>query len=84
MEDDFDNPAIKLREVRLKHPNNHSDLFTFLDCNIDILTTAETKLHCTFTTTQFIVEGYKEPFRKYRNKHGGGLLVNVKEDIPSR
>ena len=97
-EDDFDNPAIKLREIKLKNPNNpslayinvksirnkHSDMFTFLDCNIDILTIAETKLDCTFPTAQFIVEGYKEPFRKDRKKNSGGLLVYVKEDIPSR
>ena len=64
--------------------NKHSDLCAFLDCNIDVLTIAETKLDCTFPTAQFIVEGYKEPFRKDRNKNGGGLLVYVKEDIPSR
>ena len=98
VEDDFDNPAIKLREIKLKNPKNpflayinvnsirnkHSDLFAFLDCNIDILTIAETKLDCTFPTAQFIVEGYKEPFCKDRNKNGGGRLVYVKEDIPSR
>ena len=91
VEDDFDNPAIKLREIKLKNPNNHLwhnsirnkhiDLFTFLDCNIDILTIAETKLDCTFPTVQFIVEGYKEPFRKDRNKNGGGPLVYVKLKI---
>ena len=98
MEDDFDNPAIKLREIKLKNPKNpflayinvnsirnkYSDLFAFLDCNIDILTIAEANLDCTFPTAQFIVEGYKEPFRKDRNKNGGGRLVYVKEDIPSR
>ena len=46
VEDDFDNPAIELREIKVKNPNNQSllyivnfirnkpsDLFTFLDCN---------------------------------------------------
>ena len=32
---------------------------------------------------QFLVEGYKEPARKDRSKLGRGLLVYVKEDIPS-
>ena len=32
---------------------------------------------------QFLVDGYKEPARKDKSKHGGGLLVYVKEDIPS-
>ena len=36
-----------------------------------------------FPTAQFLVDGYKEPARKDRSKHGGGLLVYVKEDITS-
>ena len=55
--------------------------FTIVDSNIDILTIAETKLDCSFPMAQFLVDGYKEPARK--DKHGGGLLVYVKEDIPS-
>ena len=98
VEDDFDNPVIKLREIKLKNPinpslaynivnsirNKHSDLFTFLDCNIDILTIAETKLDCTFPTAQYIVEGYNEPFRKDRNKNGGGLLVMSRRIYPQK
>ena len=85
MEDDIDNPALKLREIKPKNPNNpsvayinanlirnkHSDLSTCLNCNIDILAIAETKFDCIFPTAQFIMEGYKEPFRKNRNKNGG-------------
>ena len=63
--------------------NKHAELFTIVDSNIDISTTAETKLDCSFPTAQFLVDGYKEPARKDRNKHGGGLLVYRKEDIPS-
>ena len=54
-----------------------------VDSNIDILTIAETKLGCSFPMAQFLVDGYKEPAHKDRSKHGGGLLVYIKEDIPS-
>ena len=50
--------------------------------NIDILAIAETKLDSSFPSAQFLVHGYKTPYKKDGNKHGGGLLVYVKEDIP--
>ena len=50
--------------------------------NIDILAIAETKLDSSFPSAQFLVYGYKTPYRKDGNKYGGGLLVYVKEDIP--
>ena len=87
----------RLREMKLKNPcnpsfayinvnsirNKQAELFTIVDSNIDILTIAETKLDCSFPTVQFPVDGYKEPACKDRSKHGGGLLVYGKEDIPS-
>ena len=87
----------RLRKIKQKNPcnpsfayinvnsicNKHAELFTIVDSNIDILTIAETKLDCSFPMAQFLVDGYKEPARKDRSKHGGGLLVYVKEDIPS-
>ena len=63
--------------------NKHAELVPIFDSNIDILTIAGTKLDCSFPTAQFLVDGYKEPVRKDRSKHGGELLVYVKEDIPS-
>ena len=48
---------------------------------VDILTIAETKIDETFTTSQFMIEGIEEPFRKDRNKNGGGLLTYAREGI---
>ena len=48
---------------------------------VDILTIAETKIDETFTTCQFMIEGFGEPFRKDRNKNGGGLLTYAREGI---
>ena len=43
----------------------------------------ETKLDSSFPTAQFSIEGYK-PFRLDRNNLGGGIMVYVREDIPSK
>ena len=48
---------------------------------VEILTIAENKIDETFTTSQFMIEGFGEPFRKDRNKNGGGLLTYAKEGI---
>ena len=45
-----------------------------------ILVVAETKLDCSFTTSQFTMEGFHKPYRYDRNKNGGGLLIHVRDD----
>ena len=52
--------------------------------HIDVLMVAETKIDHSFPKGQFFIQGYSEPFRLDRNSNGGGLLVYVKEDIPSK
>ena len=51
--------------------------------NIDILVLTETKLDSSFSSNQFILEGYSKPFRLDRNRNGG-LLVYIREDIPCK
>ena len=96
-EDDFKDPPSQLRDIKLKNINNpilayikvnsirnkHSDLFSIIDSNVEIVTIAETKLDSSFPSAQFIVNGYSAPYRKDRNANGGGLLVYIKEGIPS-
>ena len=52
--------------------------------SLDVLMIAETKIDATFPTGQFVIEGFATPFRLDRNANGGGLLVYVRSDIPSR
>ena len=52
--------------------------------NLDILVFQETKLDSTFPEDQFIIDGYSPPYRLDRNKHGGGVIIYVREDIPSK
>ena len=52
--------------------------------NIDFLLISETKLDSSFPTGQFLSNGYSEPFRIDRNSQGGGIMLYVREDIPSK
>ena len=45
---------------------------------------SETKLDEYFLNGQFKIPGYILPCRLDRNQFGGGIMVFVREDIPSR
>ena len=55
-----------------------------LENNIDILCIAETKLDSSFPESQFQMPGYTMPYRLDKTANSGGLLVYVKETIPSK
>ena len=52
--------------------------------NIDILFVSETKLDDTYPVCQFYIDGYSTPYRFDRTSHGGGILLYIREDIPSK
>ncbi len=61
------------------------DLLKEIICNhLDILVLIETKLDNSFTTNQFLIDGYTKPYRLNRNKNGGGVMIYVKDTIPSK
>ena len=45
---------------------------------------SETKLDSSFPNGQFQIHGYSEPFTFDRNGNGGGILVFIREDIPTK
>ena len=45
---------------------------------------SETKLDSSFPKGQFQIHGYSEPYRLDRNGNGGGILVFIREDIPTK
>ena len=87
-----------LNEIRKKNPNRI--IIAYLNINpirnkfemlkevvgnkIDILLISETKLDNTFPLNQFILEGFTPPYSLDRTTHGGGLMLFVREDIPSK
>ena len=52
--------------------NKFTSLAEIVSNNIDILVIQETKLDATFPEGQFLIPGFKKPFRRDRDKHGGG------------
>ena len=51
---------------------------------LDILITTETKLEDTFPVSQFHVDGFSKPYRLDWNRNVGGVIIYVREDIPSK
>ena len=45
---------------------------------------SETKIDAVFPIGQFLLNSYSTPFRIDRKAHGGGILLYVREDIPSK
>ena len=50
---------------------------------VDILILTETKLGDSFPTSQFMVDGFSMPYRQDRNRNGGGIMIYIRDDIPS-
>ena len=51
---------------------------------IDILALTETKLDATFTKAQFLLNGFSEPYRLDRSRNGGGVMIYIHENVPSK
>ena len=45
---------------------------------------SETKLNSSFPTEQFHIHGFSEPYKFDRNSNGGGILLYIRENIPSK
>ena len=51
---------------------------------VDIFMISETKFDDSFPEDQFFIDGYHKPVRYDRNGNGGGILLDVREDIPAK
>ena len=51
---------------------------------VDMLLITESKLDNSFPTAQCQINGFSSPYRPDRNAHGGGILLYVREGIPSK
>ena len=50
----------------------------------DVVIVTETKLDDSFPKAQFCIDGFSIPYRLDRNRNGGGLMIYVRDDIPSK
>ena len=74
-----------LGHLNINSIRNKFDALTYtINNNVDILLLSETKLDESFPSAQFRIKGFTEPYRSDRNSNGGGLLLYVREDIPSK
>ena len=95
--DTLDDDLIGLSKQCLTYPNNliigtlninsvgnkFSNLHQTVLSKTDILLLSETKIDDSFPYSQFFTEGFKM-YRKDRTKTGGGLLLYVNENLPSK
>ena len=63
--------------------NKFDALVHIINGNVDILVVVETKLDQTFPENRFRINGFKKPYRRDRTANGGGIMIFVREDIPS-
>ena len=89
-------PNAKLKEVPQKNSNrliiaqlNINSIRNKLDSsneiikdNIDVLLISETKIDSSFPTAQFYIDGFTT-YRRDRNINGGGIILYIRDDIPS-
>ena len=87
-----------LREIRIRNinrviigtlninslPLKFEQLKLIIGNYLDILVIQETKLDPSFSDEQFMISGYTKPYRLDRNRNGGGVIIYVREDIPSK
>ena len=95
---DQKNLGSNLHKVRIENPsriifgqmninsirNKFDLLMNIIKNEIDILMISETKIDNSFPISQFTMTGYSIPFRLDRTRHGGGILLFFREDIPSK
>ena len=62
--------------------NKFDSLVEILHSNVEILFISQTKIDSSFPTAQLKIEGYTT-YGLDRNSNGGGILLYVREDIPS-
>ena len=70
--------------MNINSTRNKFELFNNqIKANIDTLMISETKIDNTFPHSQFFIEGFSTPYGLDRDSNGGGILLYVREDIPS-
>ena len=63
--------------------NKFEDLQSIINKNLDIILLSEIKLDDSFPSAQFMLKNFGIPYRLDRHSNCGGLLLYVREDIPS-
>ena len=63
--------------------NKFDYLICMLEKNIDSILISEVKLDDSFSSAQLKIESFTTPYRYDSNNKGGGLVLYIREDIPT-
>ena len=76
---------IKVGQLSIKSIRNKFDLLLpAVVRNLDILLITETNIDSSFPEAQFEIDGFTTPYRVDRDCHGEGILLYIRQDIPSK
>ena len=76
---------VTIAQINVNSIRNKFDfLCEMIRGNIDILLITETKIDSSFPSAQFQIDGYTTPYRLDRDSNGGGILLYVRDNIPSK
>ena len=76
---------LALAHISINLIRNKSDILVQqITNNVDILMISKTKLDNSFPEGQLLIPGYSSPYRFDRNCRGGGIMLYVREDKPSK
>ena len=76
---------IKIGLLNINSFRNKFDLLVpIVVRNLDILLITETKIDSCFSEAQFEIDDFTTPYRVDRDCHGGGILLYIRQDIPSK
>ena len=64
--------------------NEFDALSDIIKNKIDIMLISETKIDGSFPYSIFTLDGFTPPYRKDRTNWGGGIILYVRDDIPSK
>ena len=64
--------------------NKIGDLRILVQNKIDILVITGTNLYKTFTSFQFLIDGFHTPHPFDRNRNKGGILIYISKDIANK
>ena len=65
-------------------PDKFDEVKVLVNEMLDILITTKTKLDDTFPVLPFHVDGFSKTYHLDRNRNRGGVIIYVREDIPSK
>ena len=65
-------------------PNKFEQLKDTVLKYVDVLVLTEAKLDDSFPKAQLLVDRFSEPYRYDRNRKGGGIMIYICENIPSK